>query len=182
MDSVDAAPTILCLTGPESSGKSTLASYLAREMSLTLVPEVARMRLEPNQPYSEADLHDIAIAQQAAELKALRHGESLVADTDATVIAVWWREKFAKSRQQPWPDWLQRLLRQRSSRHYLLCVPDLPWETDPLRENPTDRNRLLLCYQQLLLEGPFAWDTVSGVDTERAERGLQYAKGYFNSI
>lgn len=181
MDSVDAAPTILCLTGPESSGKSTLGAYLAGALSLTLVPELARIRLEPNQSYNEVDLRNIAIAQQAAEIEALRHGKSLVADTDVTVIAVWWREKFAKSPQQPWPVWLQQLLRQRSPRHYLLCLPDLPWEADPLREHPVARDRLLPRYQQLLLEGPFAWDTVSGTGAVRTERGLQFAKGYLNA-
>lgn len=181
MDSVDAATTILCLTGPESSGKSTLAAYLAGALSRTLVPELARTRLVPNQAYNETDLRDIAIAQQAAEIEALRHGASLVADTDVTVIAVWWREKFAKTQQQPWPAWLQQLLRQRSPRHYLLCLPDLPWEADPLREHPGARDRLLLRYQQLLFEGPFAWDTVSGSGAERTERGLQFAKGYLHT-
>ncbi|MFP6606898.1 MAG: ATPase, partial [Myxococcota bacterium] len=35
-------------------------------------------------------------------------------------------------------------------REYLLAKPDLPWQPDPLRESPTDRDRLFGVYQTTL--------------------------------
>ena len=36
------------------------------------------------------------------------------------------------------------------SRFYLLCKPDIPWESDPLRENPNDRIKLFDIYKMEL--------------------------------
>jgi nicotinamide riboside kinase len=40
----------------------------------------------------------------------------------------------------------------------LLCSPDIPWEPDPLRENPHDRDRLFQVYLAMLekLRKPYA--------------------------
>jgi nicotinamide riboside kinase len=42
---------------------------------------------------------------------------------------------------------------QSDRRHYdlwMLCTPDIPWEADPLRENPYDRDRLFTVYRDML--------------------------------
>lgn len=167
---------ILCLTGPESTGKSTLAAYLAQQLALPLVTEAARRLLTPGSDYTESDLRDIARAQQQAEAAALRQAPALIADTDILVIAVWWRERFAAAAATPWPAWLHALLQQRTPRHYLLCLPDLAWEPDPLRESQHDRERLLLCYQQLLRSGPYHWDALAGQGPARTTSGLALAR------
>jgi nicotinamide riboside kinase len=41
-------------------------------------------------------------------------------------------------------------LRQRKHDLYLLCLPDIEWEPDPLRENPDDRWELLKTYRSEL--------------------------------
>jgi nicotinamide riboside kinase len=36
--------------------------------------------------------------------------------------------------------------------HYFLCAPDIPWEPDPLRENPSNRQELLELYEKELIK------------------------------
>ena len=49
------------IIGPESSGKSTLARYLAKRYNGIYVPEYARRYVEQlNRPYTQADVELIA--------------------------------------------------------------------------------------------------------------------------
>ncbi len=94
---------VICVTGPESSGKTSLAIELARILEVPLVAEVARAYLTERrgaagrfeQGYDRDDVREIARRQVAAEHDALATGAPVVvADTDLTVIQVWWEEKF----------------------------------------------------------------------------------------
>lgn len=164
---------VVCLTGPESTGKSTLAQELATALAVPLVPEVARDYLQRRavvgQPgYAPEDLLNIAKQQLAAEQAALAAGAGLiVCDTDLLVVQVWWRERFGE------PDpWLRRAMSERTPRRYLLMAPDLPWQPDPLRESPSDRDRLFDVYLRALRgdEHPFA--EVFGTGSARFERAM----------
>lgn len=182
------AGLVICVTGPESTGKTTLANALAVALGAPLVAEVARSWLMarlvrepgahspaavPARPdssplYGPEDLLAIARAQLAAERAAVSSGVPLVvADTDLTVIQVWWQEKYGEL-----DPWLAGALAARSARRYLLALPDLPWEPDPLRESPLDRERLLGRYRELLGAGAFPHAEVGGTGHERFERAL----------
>jgi len=58
-------------------------------------------------------------------------------DTDLINYKIWSEEVFGHC-----PEEIIRGIQLETSHLYLLCAPDLPWEPDPLRENPTDRDRL----------------------------------------
>ena len=53
-------------------------------------------------------------------------------------------------------------------RRYLLCPPDLPWEADPLRENPHDRERLYDLYRRRLMDLGAIYQVISGVGVGRS--------------
>jgi len=169
---------VICVTGPESTGKTTLATQLAEALSAPLVREMAREILarcasEPaseNAPsYTSADVLAIAEAQLEAEREALRSGAPVVvADTDLTVIQVWWEEKYGALH-----PWIIARLAERSRRRYLLMLPDLAWEPDPLRESPFDRERLLERYREILAESAFPVAEISGSGADRLEGALQ---------
>ena len=64
------------IIGPESSGKSTLAQYLANRYKGTYVPEYAREYVEHlNRPYTYEDVESIA-QYQIKELEAITHNPS----------------------------------------------------------------------------------------------------------
>ena len=76
----------------------------------------------------------------------------MVCDTDMITVRIWSEEKYGRC--DPW------IMQQSEERHYdlwLLCKPDMPWQADPLRENPHDRDRLFGVYEGMLkwLEKPY---------------------------
>ena len=144
----------VAVVGPESSGKTTLCEALMVHRRAWMVSEVAREFLaELERPYAEADL--LAIAKAQVENEDLITDEFkgvMVCDTDLITVRIWSEEKYGRC--DPW------ILQQSEQRHYdlwLLCKPDMPWEADPLRENPHDRDRLFGVYEGMLkwLEKPY---------------------------
>lgn len=144
------------ITGPECSGKTTLALALARAMRGRCVGEAARGYLDAlARPYEEKDLPAIARAQLAGEDRAMEQAGAdglVVCDTDLLTLRIWSEEKYGRC-----DPWIIRQTEQRPYALWLLCRPDIPWEPDPQRENPHDRDRLFARHEELLreLEKPF---------------------------
>jgi nicotinamide riboside kinase len=131
----------IAFTGPESCGKTTLATWCAAFFNWPLAQEYARTYLEARPHYEEADLLEMAKGQLAWWPSG-----SLVADTEMHVFQIWSSEKYHRVDEQ-----LLQALNKQQFDHYFLCAPDIPWEPDPLRENPSDRERLLEIYQKELI-------------------------------
>jgi nicotinamide riboside kinase len=166
------AAFLVCVTGPECSGKTTLAHALATELGAPLVAEAARAMLDapagPGTRYTRADVLAIARAQLEAETAALVGGARVVvADTDLSVIRVWWEERYGTL-----DPWLASALGNLAPRRYLLALPDLPWVPDGLRESPYDRARLLERYRLVLTELGFPFAEIGGAGAVRFERAL----------
>jgi len=137
----------IVLTGPESSGKTTIAQRLAMDFNAPLVPEYARTYLNQlKRPYQKSDLWKIAQGQQASEkTAATAHLHYLFCDTDLWTILIWSEEKYGKVDAR-----IIEALNQQKTNLYLLLQPTLPWAYDPQRENPTDRDRLFRIYRNKL--------------------------------
>lgn len=169
---------IICLTGSESTGKTTLATALAARLKAPLIPEVARDWLSArtrrqeggavNDSYSADDVLAIARAQEEAERSALATNAPLIiADTDQTVISVWWEVRYGASHPI-----VTAALRRRSPRAYLLLQPDIAWQPDPLREHASGRAGLHARYRRLLQADEFPFAEIGGVGDERVERAV----------
>ena len=163
MEASNESGLVICVTGPESTGKTTLAEALAERLRAPLVPEIARYYLEGRVAYDRDDVLAIAEAQMTAEAAALASGVALVvADTDLTVIQVWWEEKYGALDVR-----IRTSLAARSPRRYLLTRPDIPWVPDPQRESPGDRHRLYVRYRELLTQSPFPFAEIGGTGEAR---------------
>ena len=128
----------IAITGPESSGKTTLAKEISAHFKKSiLVNEFAREYLKTvNGKYTYSDLIKIAKGQKEREIQASKKNSQLIiCDTTLNEIKIWSLEKFNKCEK-----WI--LNTKDNYTHYLLSKPDIPWEPDPLRENPFDRERL----------------------------------------
>jgi len=129
---------IILVTGPESSGKTTLARELAWALDGLFVAEAARDFLEASGgAYTEADLPLIWQAQREAEDAARASSASfVVCDTGPEVIQIWAEVKYSNS-----PPDVRRAVEARTYDLVLLCLPDLPWVPDPFREAESQGER-----------------------------------------
>lgn len=132
------------IIGPESTGKSTLANYLAHRYNGVLVPEFARDYIEnlpPQYAYTYEDV--VAIARHQVEELSSLSSNIIIFDTELIVTKVWFMHKFGKC-----PDFVIDALKRYPMDIYLLCYPDMPWIPDPVRENPTIREYLFDWYER----------------------------------
>lgn len=168
------------ITGPESSGKSELAAYLARQFQTSFAPEYAREYLEPrNGEYDYDDLIEICEGQIANEEKASETANGIVFfDTDMLVLKIWSRYRFNRV-----PRNVTLAIEQRQYHAVLLCKPDLPWTPDPLREIPdeNERNFLFELYKRQV-EANYSdnYFIVEGEGIQRFKRAESYIRNHFD--
>ncbi|GJM33786.1 MAG: nicotinamide-nucleotide adenylyltransferase [Saprospiraceae bacterium] len=165
----------IIITGPESAGKSWLTQSLASHFDAPCLLEYSREYLaQLNRPYREEDL--LRMAQGHLQREALMEADQqplVFIDTGLLVIKIWGLYKYGRI-----DSWIDVQLRAQTEVHYLLCAPDLPWEDDPLRENPQDREVLFELYHQALVElgNPFA--VVRGVGEARLDGAVSVVEGW----
>jgi len=161
----------IAITGPESSGKTTLAKQLALHFNTVWVPEYARKYLNTNgNNYNYNDLEKIARGQLLSEKKIMKSAKHfLFADTEMLVIKIWSQYKYGKCSQ-----WILDTLKEHRYNLFLLCKNDLPWAYDSLRENPdiTERNILFEMYKTELENYEFPYVVISGKGEKRINAAI----------
>jgi len=167
---------LVTLTGPESCGKTSLAQQLAHHFGVPLIPERAREYLsDATSPCTFFDLRRIAAWQWHSE-RQYRETDSLtIADTDLLTIRIWSEIRFGRC-----DPWILKRSRQIEGKRYLLMLPDLPWEPDPLRENPHDRQQVLQCYRESLNVMRAVYAEISGSGPQRFARALAVVQGWLS--
>jgi len=165
----------IAITGPESTGKSTLSKQLASHYQTVWVPEYARTYIAGlNREYTLDDIETIARGQIQLEKQLLTSaGNVLISDTDLLVLKIWSEHAFGRT-----PQFILEKLEQQDYNLYLLMGVDLPWEPDPQREHPHLRQYFYDWYKRELaaLEVPFA--EVTGQQHERFEN----ARGHIDAL
>ena len=118
----------ICLHGPESTGKSTLAQQLAAHFETLFVPEYGRTYCENfGLALAMRDLVEIGKTHVAMTRAALRQcNKRLILDTDPLMTAVWADMLF--ERRDPWFDQFDA-----AADLYLLLDIDMPWVDDGTR-------------------------------------------------
>lgn len=163
----------IVITGAESSGKSHLTQHLGNSLQLPYALEYARYHLEENGP--EYDL-ELLLQMSRLHLDYQQRNVPIAAplgffDTDLLNYKIWAEEVFGYC-----PAEISSRIQDESNHRYLLCKPDLPWEPDPLRENPDDFHRLYQRHRSEIIRLNRPYEEVEGVGQERnrnAEIALQ---------
>jgi len=166
----------IAITGPESTGKSTLAQQLASHYNGAWVPEFAREYIANlNRPYTLSDLENIARGQLDLQQQTEAKKPALLfADTELLVLKIWSENAFKTC-----PAWILQALENQRFDLYLLMDIDLPWQPDPQREHPHLRQYFLDLYQTELEKLNFPYQIISGTNEERFQAALKAIQNNF---
>lgn len=156
----------IVVTGPESTGKTTLSMRLAEAANAEWVPEASRVYAErKGGELLASDVAPIArehirLADAAAEKAQAEGKQLLVADTDLLSTVVYARHYYRMV-----PPWVERVERARRADLYLLCDIDVPWIPDGIRDRPSNRDEMFALFRDALVrrKAPFvlvrgSWD------------------------
>jgi nicotinamide riboside kinase len=169
-----ASPIIkIAIFGPESTGKTTLATQLAEYYNTAWVPEFARDYLQEklDRGHGICDANDmlpIAYGQTKLEndsiLKAKKY---LFCDTNLLVTKV-----FSELYYNFCDPSLDKAARAHQYDLFFLTDIDVPWEKDELRDSPNGRETIFGVFKQSLIDNNKPFITISGDKETRLEKAV----------
>ena len=159
----------ICLHGPESVGKSTLARQLAAHFDTLHAPEYGRTWCDQfGMDLTDADLVAIARTQDALATSLRRRcNRRLILDTDPLMTAVW--SDMLLGHRDPWfAQW------RGHADLYLLLESDLPWVDDGTRVfgGSVERTRFAARCRAELDARDVRWASVTGAGEARFAAAL----------
>jgi nicotinamide riboside kinase len=164
----------VAIYGPESTGKTTLASGLAAHFDTVWAPEFARDYLQKK--FDDAgvvcapeDIIPIAEGQTASENSLLSQAKQyLFCDTCLLQTRVYSDIYYGA---------INPLLEKASRKHkydlFFLTDIDVPWEADDLRDRPDDREAMFDKFRKTLEENEKPFIIISGTAQQRLEHAVR---------
>lgn len=162
--------------GPESTGKTTLSSQLARYYNSVWVPEYAREYLQNkwNDERKTCEPHDllpIAEGQIKLENKLAQKTDTvLICDTDLLETKVY-SEAYYLGYCDPI---LEKFALENTYNLYFLTYIDTPWEADDLRDKPEEREAMFKAFENALIENNRPYVLLRGNKKERLETAVKH--------
>lgn len=151
----------VCVFGPESTGKTTLARALAHHFDTVWVHEYARPLLDrQGGACNYADLERIARGQVAAQHALSRQANRVIfVDTDPLTTTIWSAKLFGRV-----PDIVDELADRHDYDLYLLCDIDVPFVPDGQRyfAEPAERRAFMENCRAALVQRGRRFELLSG--------------------
>jgi NadR type nicotinamide-nucleotide adenylyltransferase len=166
----------VCVYGPESTGKTTLARALASHFDTVWVAEYARGLLDlKGGECAYEDIARIARGHAASEAALARQANRVMfVDTDVITTTIWSELFFERC-----PTAVTELADTVAYDLYLVCDIDIPFEADEQRHFPDegDRVRLLRRFVDELEARDHDYVMVSGVGETRLNSAIDAVEG-----
>lgn len=170
------------LFGPESTGKTTLSSQLARYYNSVWVPEYAREYLQDKwnnerKTCEPKDLMPIAEGQIELENKLSQKTNTiLICDTDLLETKVY-SEAYYLGYCDPI---LEKYALENTYDLYFLTYIDTPWEADDLRDKPEEREAMFKAFEDALKNNNRPYVLLKGNKKERLETAVKHIDNLLN--
>ena len=172
----------IAMYGPESTGKTTLASQLADEFNTIWIPEFARDYLQEKwnskqEICSQEDLIPIAIGQTNLENEALNKANKILfCDTNLLVTKV-----FSDIYYNNCEVVLERAAKKHKYDLLFLTDVDVPWQADDLRDKSNDRENTFAIFEKALIVYGKPYIKLSGSQEERLEKATQIINDFLKA-
>ncbi len=160
----------IVVTGPESTGKTTLSKALAERLNAEYYPETAREYMENlKRSYNFDDVEKVAALQKEAIGKAAQSTHQLIVfDTHMIITRVWFEVVYNQC-----PAWILSLSENLDVDLFLICNTDIPWVPDAVRENGGEKREWLLKrYIELIRELGYRHEIISGNFSNRIKESI----------
>jgi len=169
----------IVITGPESTGKSTIAGALAKHFDTVWVKEFlrefAKEKYSNNQELIFSDNIIIAKGQKELEQEALKIANKYIfCDTDILQTVVYSNEYYNKVQTE-----LIESLQNNNTDLYLLLNLDISWEDDILRDKPNDRKRMYDVFENTLIKYAKNYIIIKGSNNYRLQNAINTINNRF---
>lgn len=171
------------LFGPESTGKTTLSTALAKYYNTAFVPEYAREYLQKKWDQKKAicskeDLIPIAKGQIKLENElAKKANKVLICDTDILQTKVYsevYFDGFCDSN-------IEFYSKKNHYDLYFLCEIDVPWVEDDLRDKPNERKFMFDRFELELKKQKLPYIKLNGLHNYRLSTAIAYIDNLIES-
>lgn len=184
----DHTPKRIAVYGPESTGKTELATRLAAHFRAPLVAEYARERWDAQGALTLEDMLPVAKEQWRREDEAVAQchligdmEKVVICDTDALTTMLWSDLLYGTT-----PEELRREAEKRCKNYalYLLLDIDVPFAPDPQRcfPDPEDREKAMRIWRGALDRRGLSYVLVRGDWAERERAAVAAVEAVLKDV
>jgi len=165
---------LVCLYGPESTGKSEMANRLTARYQTEFVPEVARELISSNQ-FNREEIIAIGKEQTARIFQKVKTANKILfCDTDLITTQI-----YSQHYLKVVPPALYQFEEMIKYDHYFLFDIDVPWVADHLRDLGESRKEMFETFKNELEERNLSYTLVRGDWAQREEIIIKTLKEKF---